>query len=248
MPTTTDEGRPPYKTLSEAVEEHSSRRSRGRSQTILKQYELVRSEVTTSLQLQQQILGFGTATIGLVAGASFIGTADAHRGDVHLVFLPLLAYLALTVWFAEVMRMMRAGAFLLTLEKKLDLLGDGSLTWEATVFAGRDRCSLWRPWDPDLLRRRSVTALFLTLSVASIMLGWDSATWIEHVFAFVAFGVAVIVLFLLYHLHMDQVDEILGVHDGVRFGRLRQRAAQWRRLIPVTPSSDAYELGGAATR
>jgi hypothetical protein len=238
MPTTTgadtSTSSTPYNTLDEAVEEHSSRRSKRCKQTILKQYELVRSEVTTSLQLQQQILGFGTATIGLVAGASFVGTAGAHRGEVHLIFLPLLAYLALTVWYSEVMRMMRAGAFLLKLEKQLDALGDGSLSWEATMFAGRRRSSSWRPSDPDRLRRRSVTAFFAILSVASITMGWDSATNVQRILGVGAGGLAGIVLLLVYRLRMDQVREILGVEDRVRWRPVRKTAAALRRLLPRT--------------
>ena len=122
--------------LAAAVERWGGRSSPPRRDTVLKQYELIRAEVMTSLQLQQQILVFGITTLGLLAGAAFVGQNEVHRSDLLVVFVPLVAYLTLTIWFSEVMRMLRAGVFMLTLEKSLDDLDDGSLAWEATVARG----------------------------------------------------------------------------------------------------------------
>jgi uncharacterized membrane protein len=139
------------------------------------------------------------------------------------VFLPLLAYLALTVWFSEVMRMLRAGGFLLVIEKRLDELGDGSLEWEARVWKGRLRYSIIRPYygvlDPDQLRLFSVTLLFFTLTGASVALGWDGATLAERWFAIGAGIVSFTVIVLLYNLRIDQLADMLEIDERPAIAR-----------------------------
>ena len=75
----------------DALEQWGLRLSPPKKATILKQYELVRSEITTSLQIQQQILGFGIATIGLLAGAAFVAKDQPFRSELLVVFLPLVS-------------------------------------------------------------------------------------------------------------------------------------------------------------
>lgn len=187
--------------------------------TILKEYELVRSEITTSLQIQQQILGFGIATIGLLAGAAFVAKDQPLRSKLLVVFLPLVSYLAVTIWFSEVMRMFRAGGFLLMLEKKLDERGDGSLQWEYEVARSRLGQPGRNPYstlDPDRVRLFSVTALFFILSAESIMLGWEKASLFARAFAIAAGAVAAIVLRLLFRLRIHQRDDLLGFDPDMR--------------------------------
>ena len=194
--------------------------------TILKEYELLRSEITTSLQIQQQILGFGITTIGLLAGAAFVGKNEQFRSQLLVVFLPLVAYLAVTIWFSELMRMLRAGGYQLTLEKKLDdTCEDGSLQWEYRVARGRaDKKSSFGLLDPDRLRWLAVTLLFFTLAVAAIMLGWAKATVYAHMFAIVAGVVAATVLISLYAGRMREIDELLGVDRQAHSHRLNLKA------------------------
>jgi hypothetical protein len=217
--------------------------------TLLKAYEFLRGEVNSTLAAQLQILSFGTATLGLVSGAAFIGPNGAFRSDVLVVFLPLLAYLTLTIWFAEVMRMLRAGAFLLTLEKRLDDQGDGSLNWEASVWRGRLRYAVdpqghlrqsrVRPYysifDPDQLRLFSVTLLFFTIAGSSIAMGWPEATLGQRWFAVGAGILALLVVVLLYHLRLDQVAEILNVEERPAV----TRAIAWvaESLVRDTPEA-----------
>lgn len=213
---------PTHSTLSDAVDTLASRRSPVSKETLLKEYEFLRAEVNSTLAAQLQILSFGTATLGLVAGAAFVGSTGSFRSDVLVLFLPLLAYLTLTIWFSEVMRMLRAGSFLLTVEKQIDDLGDGSLAWESHVWVGRLkyavapdgnlRHSLIRPYysifDPDQLRLFSVSILFLTIAGSSIAMGWPDASWPQRGFALVAGTIAVVVLVLLYHLRLAQVADL----------------------------------------
>jgi hypothetical protein len=215
----------------EAVERLGERDHDPKPATILKEYELLRSEITTSLQIQQQILGFGIAALALLAGAAFVGKDARFRSELLVVFLPLVAYLAVTIWFAEVMRMLRAGGYQLTLEKKLDECedGDGSLQWEYQVARGRSRVdmkSFFGALDPDRLRWLAVTLLFLTLAVAAIMLGWAKATVYAHAFAIVAGVGAAIVLISLYLGRMRELDELLGVVRQAHSHRLTRSVAQ----------------------
>jgi hypothetical protein len=227
----TDDGAMKTATYAEAltrrIDEWGFRESPASKETVLRQYELIRAEVTTSMQVQQQILGFGIATIGLLAGAAFVGSKPDFRSALLVIFLPLVAYLVVTIWFSEVMRMLRAGGFLMTLEKKLDRQGDGSLDWEFRVARGRLKYPVWKPYfgvlDPDQLRLLSVTFLFLTLAVASIALGWDDASILQRTFAVFASTVAVIVLFLLFQLRLDQLEEVLEIDPEVRSLRLLRR-------------------------
>ena len=115
------ESTPRFDTVDEAIRFYSKRRSRVDKETLVKEYEFLRGEVNGTLAAQLQILSFGTATLGLVTGAAFVGADDAFRDDVLVVFLPLLAYMTLIIWFSEVMRMLRAGSFLLKIEKRLDI-------------------------------------------------------------------------------------------------------------------------------
>ena len=213
--------------LTSSIDQWGFRESPACKATVLKQYELIRAEVTTSMQVQQQILGFGIATIGLLAGAAFLGSKADFRSALLMIFLPLVAYLVVTIWFSEVMRMLRAGGYLMTLEKKLDLHGDGSLDWEFKVARGRLKYPVWKPYfgvlDPDQLRLLSVTFLFLTLAIASIALGWNDASILQRAFAVFASTLAVIVLFLLFQLRLDQLEEMLEIEPEVRSLRLLRR-------------------------
>ena len=207
------------KMRTEALEQWGLRLSPPKKATILKQYELVRSEITTSLQLQQQILGFGIATIGLLAGAAFVARDQPFRSELLVVFLPLVSYLAVTIWFSEVMRMFRAGAFLLVLEKELDAKGDGGLRWEYEVARGRlgqPGRNTYFALDPDRLRLFAVTALFFTLSAESVMLGWGEASSFARAFAIIAGAVAAIVLRLLFRLRIHQRDDLLNFDPALR--------------------------------
>ena len=197
-----------------APESLGKRKSCPNPDRIVKQYELIRAEVIASFAVQQQILGFGIATIGLLAGAAFVGKQDAHRSDLLIIFVPLIAYLAVTIWFSEVMRMMRAGAFMQMLEKRLaEECDDDSLTWESEVARGRRKAPFGKRYlgvlDPDRLRLIAVTLLFLTLAAASIVLGWSGASDGKRAFAVIVGVAAVFVLGLLFQRRLVQSEDIL---------------------------------------
>lgn len=224
-------------TLAEVVDDLGERWSPPNAQTLLKQYELIRSEVTTSLQIQQQILAFGIATVGILAGAAFVAKSAQFRSELLVVFLPLVAYLAITIWFSEVLRMLRAGAFLMTIEKKLDNEGDGSLVWESRVASGRLRYALGKPSstlrDPDRLRLLAVSLLFFTLAVASIKLGWKEASWSARAFAMTAGISTAFLLPRFFRLHLHQLRDVLECEPEPRRRRSGFRRAVGRVAGPA---------------
>ena len=188
--------------------QHTTDTDRNRA-SLLEEYKALRTEVTTSLQLQQSILSFGTATLGILITGAFLEVSTSARGAVLLVFEPLVAYLVLVVWFSEVLRMRRAGAYIASLEKHADIDYEiGTLAWESERWAGRCRRSGLA--EPDFVRNAAVTLLFLMLAAASIAIGWNLRSGIapERVFAVASGGMALVLLALLWKGRQRQVDEL----------------------------------------
>jgi len=179
---------------------------------LLEEYKTIRAEVTTSIQAQISILAFGAATIGFSFAAASQTTNDAFRDMFLLVLVPLVCYLILIVWFGEVMRMMRAGTFLMRLEKRSDEeFGFGALTWESTIFQTRCQSGSRAFFeDPDKFRTLAITLLFFTIAGTSIVIGWGSVGlygW-QHFFAIGALLVAFSVVTWLYVLRQEEVERL----------------------------------------
>jgi hypothetical protein len=195
---------------------------------LLEEWKAVRAELVSTMQVQQSILSFGTATIGLLLTAAFAlrGKGDQRlRGDLLVVFLPLLSYMVLTVWYAEVMRMFRAGAYLLRLEKYADqVFGRGTLRWESTVWHARSNAgskngndAVNREMsfvhfynDPDKFRAVAIGFLFMLLAAASIWMGWSSVDVGRKIFAISAAAIALGAVVWLHRLRIDQSKAILS--------------------------------------
>ena len=102
---------------------------------MMEEYKTLRSESLMSMQTQQSILRFGTASIGVVLAIGFQFWENAKIFSIiFLVFLPLLSYLILFIWMGEVARMMRAGIYIHELEKKVNseikVIKNKALEWE----------------------------------------------------------------------------------------------------------------------
>ncbi|HEX2044835.1 MAG TPA: peptidoglycan-binding domain-containing protein [Gaiellaceae bacterium] len=180
---------------------------------LLEEYKTLRSEVTTSMQSQQSTLTFGSATLGILFAAASQASNTAFRDMLLLVFVPFLSYLVLTIWLAEVLRMMRAGMFLMRIEKRLDEQhGIGALTWESTVFHGRfGRGPGALLHDPDRFRTLAITLLFLAVAGVAIVMGWDAApgfSW-QRIVAVAGAATCLLVLLWLGWLRRQQMDQLL---------------------------------------
>jgi hypothetical protein len=126
--------------------EHAEATARAREQwrsLLIEEYKALREEVIASLASQQQILGFGAATLGLVIGpglALWGSNTEATELPFLIVFgffVPLLSGIVVVIWFGEVLRMIRAGYAVAGLESTLndDLKEAGwpapALSWES---------------------------------------------------------------------------------------------------------------------
>lgn len=179
---------------------------------LLEEYKSIRAEVTASIQAQISILAFGTATLGFSFAAASQTSNTSFRGMFLLVLVPLVAYLILIVWFSEVMRMQRAGTFLMRLEKRFDEhFGYGALTWESTIFQVRSRGGPRAFFeDPDKFRTLAITLLFFTIAGTSIVIGWGSTSsygW-QHWFALAALVTAAAAVAWLYVLREAEVKQL----------------------------------------
>src|SRR5439155_4117780 len=92
-------------------------------ETALEEYKSLRGEVLASIGAQQTILGFGTATLGLVIGPGLAlrsGSSVMTFSLIFALFVPLLSALSLMIWWGEVLRMVRAGHAIACLEAEIN--------------------------------------------------------------------------------------------------------------------------------
>ena len=164
------------------------------------------------MQAQVSLLSFGAAALAFVFAAASTAANAEFRDLFFLILAPLLCYLIVIIWFAEVSRTMRAGAFLMQLERRLDKdFGVGAITWESALFEARTvsgRRAILE--DPDRLRNLAVTVLFLGIAGTSITIGWDAApgwSW-QRIVAIAALAACVLVLLRLRALRQQQQERL----------------------------------------
>lgn len=149
---------------------HAAREAAAVREVALREYDAIRAEVLQALQGQQSILNFGASTISVlfVAAAALDGQGLAQV-SILVLAVPLIAVLVLTLWSCELVRMRRAGTYLLTLETELNQLAGGpALIWERLVNPPAGTGTLLP--SIDRLQRHVVTltfALIATVSAAS---------------------------------------------------------------------------------
>jgi len=137
--------------------------------TALEEYRSLRQESLQAIDRQQRILGLGTATTGLLVG---LGVKAPEGGSVQatlcMVLVPLIASLVCVVWVGEMERMVRAGAHLALLERRISRRAEDTeapLDWEGTLRReprGRQRI---------LPVYRAVFAVLLILATVSAGVG-----------------------------------------------------------------------------
>lgn len=139
-------------------------------EVVIEEYKTLREESLTAMQLQQAVLRYGVAIVGLLTVTAFHLWSDRLlSGAVLFVFVPLVSYLILIIWMGEVARMMRVGWFLRELEDKINKHfpnNKPALTWENFL---RDKSGHQTPqlnWNYF-----GIIGLFLSIPVATIILG-----------------------------------------------------------------------------
>ena len=126
-------------------------KTNGWRETALEEYRTLRAEIATSIATQQTILGFGTATLGLVIGPGLAlwGGSTMMFSLIFALFVPLLSAIIVSIWWGEVIRMVRAGDAVAGLEQAINTHGGWTrpaLNWESHLRKVRappeaDSCS-----------------------------------------------------------------------------------------------------------
>lgn len=138
-----------------------------RTTFVLEEYKALREEVLTAIRAQLDILRFGTFVLVVLLSAA--GAAVKQRpllAAVGFLFTPAVSAMTLTMWSAEVFRMMRAAVYIHTLEENLRALANGEvvLGWEHKAH---------RSEDPDVEATHTWTIRigFAVVSLASLGFG-----------------------------------------------------------------------------
>lgn len=155
---------------------------------VIEEYKTLREESLASMQMQQSILRFGAATMGIVIAAGFNVWDEQPLSEIiFLFFVPLIVYLILIIWAGEVARMFRAGRFLTELERKINNeFSDkpDALTWENWLLKVQDDGKT--PHQKLHPHYVAIFLLFAFSAMASIIIGnfkiWKSIA-LSHIIA-----------------------------------------------------------------
>lgn len=153
-----------------------------RLDVVMHEYDAIRGEVETTLSSQVAILSFGAATIGLLvaAAAALWDDQPALTGLILLLTVPLASFLTLAVYSGELVRLMRAGLFLNSLECAVNRAfvapepGCDECIAERSDDATDSIVLTWEQWsnirsggaDIDRLNRLAISSVFLALAAA----------------------------------------------------------------------------------
>jgi len=133
---------------------------------MLKEYEMMRQEITTSMQTRGSILTFAFTIIGAIFAAALTSDKgqDMFVGFVLILGVPSIALFTLLQWLGEYERMQRAGKFILNLESRINKMTvNGALSWETHLRDGRLHMSY--PYNSTVLG-------IIILSVIGVTLGF----------------------------------------------------------------------------
>lgn len=137
---------------------------------VMEEYKTLRAESLTAIQMQQSVLRFGAAILGIVLATGInVWDKPLLTSFIFLFLTPAISYLLIIVWMGEVERMVRAGKFLVLIEEKVN-----------TVFGRTQKALEWESWlhtkkngkTPQVIwNYASIVSIFLSISLASIFLG-----------------------------------------------------------------------------
>lgn len=133
---------------------------------VTEEYKALRDEILTAVRAQLDILRFGTAVLVVLLSAA--GAAVKERplpAAIAFLFVPAVSAMTLTMWSAEMFRMMRAAVYILKLEDKLKALANDEvvLGWEHWAH---------RKEDPDVEAAHTWTIRIAFGAVSFVSLGF----------------------------------------------------------------------------
>ena len=137
---------------------------------VMEEYKTVRAESLTAIQMQQSVLSFGVAVLGIVLATGINVWGKIILSEFIFLFLaPTISYLLIVVWMGEVERMVRAGAFLVRIEEKVNTVFDHTqkaLEWESWLHTKENGKTPQIIWN-----YLAILSIFLSISSASIVMG-----------------------------------------------------------------------------
>jgi hypothetical protein len=146
---------------------------------VMHEYDAIRGEVLATLSNQVSTLTFGAATVGLLvaAAAALWNDAELLSGLLLLFAVPLVCFLTLAIYSGELVRLMRAGLFLNTLENCVNEAKrpDHKVEWpvpQAVLIWEQWRSIRSRLGDVDALNRTAIVCVFVLLAGGFMLMGW----------------------------------------------------------------------------
>jgi hypothetical protein len=146
---------------------------------VMHEYDAIRQEVVTTLTNQVSTLSFGAATVGLLvaAGAALWDDAELLSGLLLLFVVPSVCFLTLAIYSGELVRLMRAGLFLNTLENCVNRAQGRDQEAERP---DPEAVLIWEQWrsirsklgDVDALNRTAIVCVFILLAIGFMLMGW----------------------------------------------------------------------------
>ncbi len=139
----------------------------------IEEYKTLREECLMSIKMQNSILAFGSATIGVVISAGFNVWDKSPLPEIlFLLLVPAIVYLVIIIWLGEVSRMFRVGRFISTIEIKINKQFpdmDNPLTWETWLITKQDTGNI--PHKIVRIRDIAIFLFFIVVSIVSILIG-----------------------------------------------------------------------------
>jgi hypothetical protein len=147
---------------------------------VMHEYDAIRGEVLTTLTNQVSTLSFGAATVGLLvaAAAALWDDAELLSGLLLLFAVPSVCFLTLAIYSGELVRLMRAGLFMNTLENRVN---EARPQHEPVLIWEQWKSIRTRPSDVDRLNRAAIVCVFVLLAVGFMAMGWWRLDTIEQV-------------------------------------------------------------------
>jgi hypothetical protein len=146
---------------------------------VMHEYDAIRGEVLATLSNQVSTLSFGAATVGLLvaAAAALWNDAELLSGLLLLFVVPLACFLALAIYSGELVRLMRAGLFLNTIE---NCVNEAERPDHKAERPEPEAVLIWEQWrsirsrlgDVDALNRTAIVCVFVLLAGGFMLMGW----------------------------------------------------------------------------
>lgn len=149
---------------------------------VLEEYKAVRAEILASMQQQQQVIAFGVTVLAAV-GALTAASVDKHPllGLVLGLFGPVVSFVVMLMWIAEVERMTRAGTWVALMESRLRLAFQqenlpSPLGWESSLRGVRNPL----PTRRVLYKYRGLALVLTILGSSAGVVGFFSNAKTRH--------------------------------------------------------------------